>query len=111
MKKTASLPGLVVAEQESAVTLLAGEDWRERLEWLRVERGGRLSSLALVAFNQEMDLAYAGRMGIRVLIGGLTNAAQFLPAPPPSLSSPEWTSAFNEVEAYGGANSTVRTVA
>ncbi len=41
----------------------------------------------------------------------LRSAAQFLPAPPPSLSSPEWTSALNEVEAYGGANSTVRTVA
>jgi hypothetical protein len=41
----------------------------------------------------------------------LRSAGQFLPAPPPSLSSPEWVSAFNEVEAYGGANSTVRTVA
>jgi hypothetical protein len=41
----------------------------------------------------------------------LQSAAQFLPAPPPTLSSPEWVSAFNEVEAYGGANSTVRTVA
>ena len=41
----------------------------------------------------------------------LQSAAQFLPAPPPSLSSPEWVSAFNEVEAYGAANSTVRTVA
>ena len=41
----------------------------------------------------------------------LQSAAQFLPAPPPSLSSPEWVSAFNEVEAYGGANSSVRTVA
>jgi hypothetical protein len=41
----------------------------------------------------------------------LQSAAQFLPAPPPSLSSPDWVSAFNEVEAYGGANSTVRTVA
>ena len=34
------------------------------------------------------------------------SATQFLPAPPPSLSSPEWVSAFNEVQAYGGANST-----
>jgi hypothetical protein len=41
----------------------------------------------------------------------LQSAAQFLPAPPPSLSSPVWVSAFNEVEAYGGANSSVRTVA
>jgi hypothetical protein len=41
----------------------------------------------------------------------LQSAAQFLPAPPPSLSSPDWVSAFNEVEAYGGANSSVRTVA
>jgi len=41
----------------------------------------------------------------------LQSASQFLPAPPPSLSSPEWVAAFNEVEAYGGANSTVRTVA
>jgi hypothetical protein len=41
----------------------------------------------------------------------LKSAGQFLPAPPPSLSSPEWVAAFNEVEAYGGANSSVRTVA
>ena len=41
----------------------------------------------------------------------LKSAGQFLPAPPPSLSSPEWAAAFNEVEAYGGANSSVRTVA
>jgi len=41
----------------------------------------------------------------------LRSAGQFLPAPPPSLSSPEWVSAFNEVEAYGGVNSSVRTVA
>jgi hypothetical protein len=41
----------------------------------------------------------------------LKSASQFLSAPPPSLSSPEWVAAFNEVEAYGGANSTVRTVA
>jgi len=40
----------------------------------------------------------------------LRNAGQFLPAPPPSLSSPEWVSAFNEVEAYGGVNSGLRTV-
>jgi hypothetical protein len=41
----------------------------------------------------------------------LRSAAQFLPAPPPSLSSPTWVAAFNEVEAYGGANSSVRSVA
>jgi hypothetical protein len=41
----------------------------------------------------------------------LQSAAQFLPAPPPSLSSPIWVSGFNEVQAYGGANSSVRTVA
>ena len=41
----------------------------------------------------------------------LQSAAQFLPPPPPSLSSPVWVSAFNEVEAYGAANSSVRTVA
>jgi hypothetical protein len=41
----------------------------------------------------------------------LRSAAQFLPAPPPSLSSAEWASAFNEVEAYGGVNSAVRSVA
>jgi hypothetical protein len=41
----------------------------------------------------------------------LQSAAQFLPPPPPSLSSPTWVSAFNEVEAYGAANSTVRTAA
>src|SRR6185312_1624945 len=41
----------------------------------------------------------------------LHKASQFLPGPPPSLSSPEWVAAFNEVEAYGGANSTVRTAA
>jgi hypothetical protein len=41
----------------------------------------------------------------------LRSAGQFLPAPPPSLSSPEWAAAFNEVEAYGGVNSSVRTPA
>jgi hypothetical protein len=39
----------------------------------------------------------------------LTSAAKFLPPPPPSLSSPEWVAGFNEIEAYGGATSTVRT--
>jgi len=41
----------------------------------------------------------------------LKSAGQFLPVPPPSLSSSEWVAAFNEVEAYGGANSSVRTAA
>jgi hypothetical protein len=41
----------------------------------------------------------------------LRSAAQFTPAPPPSLSSAEWAAAFNEVAAYGSANSTVRSVA
>src|SRR3954452_5832916 len=41
----------------------------------------------------------------------LRSAAQFLPVPPPSLSSADWVSAFNEVEAYGGVNSAVRSVA
>jgi PAP2 superfamily len=39
----------------------------------------------------------------------LQKPSQFLPPPPPALSSPEWVAAFNEVEAYGGVNSTVRT--
>jgi len=37
------------------------------------------------------------------------SAAQFLPGPPPSLSSSDWMSAFNELKTYGGANSTART--
>jgi hypothetical protein len=39
----------------------------------------------------------------------LQRAAQFLPPPPPSLTSADWVSAFNEIKAYGGANSTLRT--
>ena len=39
----------------------------------------------------------------------LRSAAQFLPAPPPSLSSPEWVAGFNEVKAYGGVNSSARS--
>ena len=38
----------------------------------------------------------------------LRSPSQFLP-PAPALSSPEWVVAFNEVEAYGGVNSTLRT--
>jgi hypothetical protein len=34
---------------------------------------------------------------------------QFLPDPPPSLQSDEWVEAFNQIKAYGAANSTVRT--
>jgi hypothetical protein len=40
----------------------------------------------------------------------LRSAAQFLPAPPPLLSSPEWVTAFNEVKTYGAAKSSVRTL-
>jgi len=40
----------------------------------------------------------------------MRSAGQFLPAPPPALSSPEWVTAFNEVKTYGAANSSVRTV-
>jgi hypothetical protein len=39
----------------------------------------------------------------------LGSVDQFLPDPPPSLSSDEWAEAFNEVKAYGAANSTVRS--
>jgi len=34
---------------------------------------------------------------------------QFLPDPPPSLHSHEWAEAFNQIKAYGAADSTVRT--
>jgi hypothetical protein len=34
---------------------------------------------------------------------------QFLPDPPPSLQSDEWLEAFNEIKAYGAANSSVRS--
>jgi hypothetical protein len=39
----------------------------------------------------------------------LQSADQFLPDPPPSLQSPEWVEAFNEVKAYGPATGSVRT--
>jgi hypothetical protein len=39
----------------------------------------------------------------------LQSLAQFLPDPPPSLQSHEWTEAFNQIKAYGAANSSVRT--
>jgi hypothetical protein len=41
----------------------------------------------------------------------LPSADQFLPPPPPSLSSPEWVAEFNEVKAIGQDTSTVRTAA
>jgi hypothetical protein len=34
---------------------------------------------------------------------------QFLPDPPPSLQSNEWVEAFNQIKAYGAANSSVRS--
>jgi hypothetical protein len=39
----------------------------------------------------------------------LKSATQFLPRPPPSLSSQTWADAFNELKTYGSATSTVRT--
>jgi hypothetical protein len=39
----------------------------------------------------------------------LKDAAQFLPGPPPSLSSSDWATAFDELKTYGSATSTVRT--
>lgn len=39
----------------------------------------------------------------------LKNGAQFLPGPPPSLSSSDWVTAFNELKTYGGATSAART--
>jgi hypothetical protein len=39
----------------------------------------------------------------------LQSPDQFLPDPPPSLQSDEWTEAFNEIKAYGEANSSVRS--
>ena len=39
----------------------------------------------------------------------LTQNTQFLPAPPPALSSAEYAAAFNEVKQLGAANSALRT--
>jgi hypothetical protein len=39
----------------------------------------------------------------------LQSLDQFLPDPPPGLQSHEWVEAFNEIKAYGAANSSVRT--
>src|SRR5438045_5334762 len=36
----------------------------------------------------------------------LKSGARFLPGPPPSLSSSNWVTAFNELKTYGGATST-----
>jgi hypothetical protein len=39
----------------------------------------------------------------------LKGAAQFLPDPPPSLSSNEWVEAFNQIKTYGVATGSART--
>jgi len=39
----------------------------------------------------------------------LKSANQFMPGPPPALSSQEWVDAFNKLQTVGGATSTVRT--
>jgi hypothetical protein len=39
----------------------------------------------------------------------LRSVNQFLPDPPPSLDSDEWSEAFNEIKTYGGAVSSART--
>ena len=39
----------------------------------------------------------------------LKSGAQFLPGPPPSLSSSDWVTSFNELKTYGSATSTART--
>jgi hypothetical protein len=39
----------------------------------------------------------------------LQSVDQFLPDPPPSLQSPQWVEAFNEVKAYGPATGSART--
>ena len=39
----------------------------------------------------------------------LHSVDQFLPDPPPSLQSPEWVEAFNEVKVYGPATGSART--
>jgi hypothetical protein len=41
----------------------------------------------------------------------LESAAQFLPGSPPSLSSSTWVHAFNDIQLYGSASSSVRTAA
>jgi hypothetical protein len=39
----------------------------------------------------------------------MTSPSQFRPGPPPALNSAEYADAYNQVKAYGGVNSTVRT--
>jgi hypothetical protein len=39
----------------------------------------------------------------------LQSVDQFLPDPPPSLASEEWVEAFNQIKAYGAANSSLRS--
>jgi hypothetical protein len=39
----------------------------------------------------------------------LRSADQFLPDPPPSLQTDEWVDAFNQIKAYGGTTSSVRS--
>jgi hypothetical protein len=39
----------------------------------------------------------------------LTSASQFRPGPPPALTSAEYTTAYNEVKAYGSLNGSLRT--
>ena len=39
----------------------------------------------------------------------LQSVDQFLPDPPPSFLSGEWVAAFNQIEAYGAANSSLRS--
>jgi hypothetical protein len=39
----------------------------------------------------------------------LQDSGQFLPDPPPSLQSEQWVEAFDEIKAYGAANSSVRS--
>jgi hypothetical protein len=39
----------------------------------------------------------------------LQSVDRFLPDPPPSLESDEWVQAFNQIKAYGAANSSVRS--
>jgi len=41
----------------------------------------------------------------------LQKGDQFLPPPPPALSSTEWSDAFNQIKSVGAANSTTRTPA
>ena len=39
----------------------------------------------------------------------MSSASQFLPEPPPALTSTDWADDYNQVKALGAANSTVRT--